>query len=82
MRTVSFIVAELLDALTTVIALRMGFTELNPISWGWLIPLKVVVVIAVALVLRKTTRKIYWAVPVVAWLVVVWNVINIGLYYI
>ena len=62
--------------------MRLGFAELNPISWDWLIPLKVIVVIVVAVVLHKTSRKIYWVVPVVAWLVVGWNVLNIGLYYI
>ena len=84
--TFAFLVAELLDVLTTLIGMELGFVELNPIGRigvAWVMPLKLLAIIVVALVLQTVPpRKIYWTVPAVAGLIVLWNVLNIVLYYI
>ena len=81
--TITFLAAEALDVLTTFVGLRLGFVELNPIYWPQLVTLKVFAVVMVVAVLQvMPRRKIYWIVPAVAGLIVVWNVLNIVLYYI
>lgn len=75
-----FICAELLDVITTIIGLSMGLAELNPIAWEICLPLKLLVIVVVAIVLqRKTPRKIDLLIPIVAALPVIWNLLNICL---
>lgn len=79
----AFLLAEAMDGLTTYAGLRLGMKELNPLDWRLLVPLKILVVIAVALVLQvRRPYKAYWIVPAVAGLIAIWNVLNIVLYYI
>lgn len=79
----AFLLAEAMDGLTTYAGLRLGMKELNPLSWDYLIPLKVIAVCVVAVALKNVPpRKIYWIIPAVAGLIVLWNVLNIVLYFI
>jgi hypothetical protein len=81
--TRAFFIAEGLDILTTMVGLKLGFKELNPLSWEALVPVKAIAVCVVATALKNVPpRKIYWIIPAVAGLIVVWNVLNIVLYYI
>ena len=81
--TRAFFIAEGLDILTTLVGLKLGFKELNPLSWEALVPVKVIAVCFVDVALKTVPkRKIYWIIPAVAGLIVLWNVLNIVLYYI
>jgi len=78
--TIAFLIAELLDCMTTFIGLRMGMIEVNPIcfSLGLLITAKIVAIGIVATVLQvKRPHKLDWLVFAIAGLPVIWNVLNI-----
>lgn len=78
--TAIFLLAELLDCLTTLIGVGlMGMTELNPLSanWSLLIPLKMLGIGLVAGVLQWRGRGAYWIIPVIAGIPVLWNLLNI-----
>jgi len=78
-----FIIAQLLDILTTVVAYYfMGFTELNPLinslSMVELIGFKILMIIFVTFVLIELPkRKIYNIFWIVSLLPVLWNILNI-----
>ena len=79
--TVTFIIAEILDVITTVVGLACGFRELNPIAREWLIPIKILSIGLVVCGLQLLRPyKILWIIPAFAWVIVIWNLLNIWLY--
>lgn len=77
--TLCFLIAEMLDLLTTGAGLLIGAMELNRfLPLGVLVVVKVVVVAVVACVLEcKRTSKLDWIIVVVASVPVAWNGLNI-----
>jgi len=79
--TVSFIVANLLDVVSTALALTAGGVETNPIvsGYGWAIGI-LAKVLGVALVIAFLemieTWWFFWAIPAIVWLAGVWNIAN------
>lgn len=77
-----FILAETLDIITTLIGLKLGLVETNPLYKNpiLLFSLKIALVGVVAIVLQQVTfYRIYFIVPFMAGLVVPWNILNIVL---
>ena len=80
--SISFIVANLFDVISTVLALVLGGTEINPIvvDYGWgvgTVPKFLVTIVAVLYLEISTTWWFSWLLPIVVWLIVVWNIFNI-----
>lgn len=77
--TLCFLIAEMLDLLTTGIGLLVGAVELNQfLPLGALLVVKVLVVAIVAYALEKKRASILdWIIVVVAGLPVAWNGLNI-----
>lgn len=79
-----FLIAEILDFITTYIGISMGGIELNPLfpllGWTWLIIFKLLSILIIVVVMQKKTEtKFDILVPISITLFVVWNTINIVL---
>lgn len=73
-----FICAEILDMATTIIGLRMGMVEQNPLvyshGWDFVILLKIVITIFVAIILQiKKKQKTDIIIPWLAVSPAIWN---------
>jgi hypothetical protein len=74
-----FIAGQVMDAVTTFIALNFfeGFKEGNPIFNTPLsmVVAKIVVTVGVSLALEKYggNTKLFWALPILTWFPVIWN---------
>jgi hypothetical protein len=83
--TLLFLCAETLDLLTTIIGLKMGMTEMNPLvyKFGWdaVIIFKIFATIIIAIVLQKKKyRKHDIIIPWLAFIPVIWNTMLIVTY--
>ena len=85
--SISFILANVFDILTTMIALPLGLIEMNliVIHFGW-IPAIIVKFLGTifAIYLLQITKDfwMFWIPVGFVWLVVVWNVLNIIMVFI
>lgn len=82
--TIYFIFAETLDLITTMIGLRLGMTETNPLvyRYGWdaVILVKILITIGLSIVLeKKKEQPIDILLPWIAILPVIWNSLMIVL---
>lgn len=69
---------EILDGITTIVGLNMGFMELNPLvyrlGWSTVIILKVIITVGIAIVLQvKREHKLDYVIPCIAAIVPLWN---------
>jgi hypothetical protein len=75
--TFYFLCAEVLDIITTIIGLRFGLVEINPLlSFGWerLILFKLLAILMVTIILEKKRPSRYdIIIPCVAIISVIWN---------
>jgi len=79
--TKSFIWASIFDVISTIFCLSQGCIEMNIVvnRYGWNIGIisKIIGTILVAYLLEKFGKHwVFWFVPVLLWIVVVWNIIN------
>lgn len=75
-----FLIVEALDVITTIIGLKLGLMETNPLYVypTLLFSLKIGLVGIVAIILQRVQfYSVYFVVPIVAGLVVPWNILNI-----
>lgn len=80
-----FIIAQLLDILTTIVAYYfMGFAELNPLvmsgrfSLFQLLIIKAIMILFVTMVLKRVPeRRMYNILWIISGLPVIWNLLNI-----
>ena len=77
----SFILANIFDVITTALVISAGGYETNPIvvHFGWIVGglSKLIAVIAIVIILEKTTvYKMYWICPVMVWAVAIWNMLQ------
>lgn len=82
--TIYFLLAEVLDLITTMVGLRLGMVELNPVfnkaEWEILFLIKIIGTIIVVIALeRKKKQKIDVIFPIVALIPVLWNCLNLVL---
>jgi len=78
-----FIIAEIMDIITTYISLSLGSVELNPIviylGWGWSFVIKIIATILIICFIQFLLPKIYfwnkfgWIYPIIAFIPVVLN---------
>jgi hypothetical protein len=79
-----FIIAEILDMLTTHVSILLGGTELNPIvisvGWGWATVIKLFAIIFVVYFIQSILPKIIvwnkfgWIYPTIAFVPVMLNI--------
>ena len=79
--TVSFIIANVFDVVSTGLCLMVGGHESNlfVINYGWLVAaaVKILGVMIVVLFLELVeTWWFFWAIPAIVWLAGVWNIAN------
>jgi hypothetical protein len=73
-----FLLAELLDIITTLINLRIpGMYEANPFmvglpTWAW-ITVKLSVTLIICVLMKRLNFKRAWLIPALAWLPPLWN---------
>jgi len=76
-----FLCVEILDILTTIIALNMGMVEINPLvnlGWDYLIGIKLMAILVVGASLQlKTEHRLDMLVVLVALSPVVWNCLQL-----
>jgi len=80
--TILFILAEIFDIITTCVGLKIGLIEINPLFMfpQALLFFKLLVTVFVSFCLESLPNKrIYYILPIVAWLPVFWNSLNIVL---
>ena len=78
------LLGQIIDAITTAVGLSIGGVELNPLvyqlGWGWVIAIKVLVVLfsmfAVQYIFSKKWME--WAVVISSCMVVPWNLLNLA----
>lgn len=75
-----FVLFQLLDLLISTIAIRVGFTEMNPFEWDKLVICKLVVILCVSLILKlKRKTKLDFIIPAISGLPVLWNILVVSL---
>jgi hypothetical protein len=80
--TILFILAEVFDIITTFVGLELGLIEINPLFMfpQVLLFFKLLVTVFISFCLESLPNKrIYYTLPIVAWLPVFWNSLNIVL---
>jgi len=74
----SFIMANIFDMISTVLAIMNGGVELNPIvvkyGWGPGIASKLMGIIMIVCIAELfETRWFFWIIPIIVWVAVFWN---------